>query len=51
MLEMVREYAAERLEEGDENNGGEAVKVRGWFLDYFLALTGKPEPHLLGAGQ
>ena len=51
MLEMVREYAAERLEEGDENNGGEAVKVRGWFLDYFLALTVAAEPHLLGAGQ
>ncbi|HEY0072196.1 MAG TPA: tetratricopeptide repeat protein, partial [Chloroflexia bacterium] len=51
MLEMVREYAAERLEEGDETNGGEAEKVKGWFLDYYLALTVAAEPHLLGADQ
>ncbi|HEX8220875.1 MAG TPA: tetratricopeptide repeat protein [Chloroflexia bacterium] len=51
MLEMVREYAGERLEEGDETNGGEADKVKGWFLDYYLALTVAAEPHLLGADQ
>jgi predicted ATPase/transcriptional regulator with XRE-family HTH domain len=46
MLEMVREYAAERLEEG-----GEAEKVKEWFLDYYLALTAAARPHLVGAEQ
>lgn len=51
MLEMVRQYAAERLEEGDAINGGEAEKVKGWFLDYYLALAVAAEPHLVGADQ
>jgi predicted ATPase/transcriptional regulator with XRE-family HTH domain len=46
MLEMVREYAAERLEEG-----GEAEKVKEWFLDYYLALTAAARPHLVGTEQ
>ncbi|HET6260696.1 MAG TPA: hypothetical protein VFG99_00470, partial [Chloroflexia bacterium] len=51
MLEMVREYAAERLEEGDELNGGEAVKVRGWFFDYYLALAEAARVEVLGERQ
>ncbi|MDQ3703950.1 MAG: tetratricopeptide repeat protein [Chloroflexota bacterium] len=43
---MVREYAAERLEES-----GEAERVKGWFLDYYLALTVAAQPHLVGADQ
>ncbi len=46
MLETVHEYAAERLEES-----GGAEKVRGWFLDYCLALTAAARPHLVGAEQ
>jgi predicted ATPase/transcriptional regulator with XRE-family HTH domain len=46
MLEMVREYATERLEEG-----GEDGKVQEWFLDYYLALTAAARPHLVGAEQ
>ncbi len=46
MLEMVREYAAECLEKN-----GEAEKVKGWFLDYYLALTAAARPHLVGAEQ
>jgi non-specific serine/threonine protein kinase len=46
MLEMVREYAADCLEKN-----GEAEKVKGWFLDYYLALTAAARPHLVGAEQ
>lgn len=46
MLETVRGYAAERLD-----GGGEAEKVKGWFLDYYLALTAAARPHLVGAEQ
>lgn len=46
MLEMVREYAAERLEEG-----GEAAKVRGWFFDYYLALAEAARVEVLGERQ
>jgi predicted ATPase/transcriptional regulator with XRE-family HTH domain len=46
MLEMIHEYAAERLEES-----GEVEQVKGWFLDYYLALTIAAQPHLVGADQ
>ncbi|MDQ3930315.1 MAG: tetratricopeptide repeat protein, partial [Chloroflexota bacterium] len=46
MLATIREYAAERLEES-----GEAQKVRGWCLEYYLALAQAARPHLLGKEQ
>ncbi|MDQ5823804.1 MAG: tetratricopeptide repeat protein [Chloroflexota bacterium] len=46
MLATIREYAAERLEESDE-----AERVRGWYLEYYLALAQAARPHLLGADQ
>jgi predicted ATPase len=41
MLETIREYAAERLEES-----GEAEKVRRRHAEHFLALTEEAEPYL-----
>jgi predicted ATPase/class 3 adenylate cyclase len=46
MLETIREYALEALEEG-----GETDDVRDRHLDYFLALVEEAEPHLTGADQ
>jgi len=43
MLETIREYAAERLEEA-----GEAEKLRGRHAESFLALAEEAEPHLRG---
>jgi len=44
MLETIREYAAERLDESDE---GEDVRRR--HAEYFLALAEEAEPHLRGS--
>ena len=44
MLETIREYAAERLEES-----GEAYEVRQRHSDHFLALAEQAEPHLRGS--
>jgi len=46
MLEMVREYAAERLDES-----GDAHTVRGRLAGYMVALASELEPSLVGAGQ
>ncbi|GLY84399.1 BTAD domain-containing putative transcriptional regulator [Actinoallomurus iriomotensis] len=46
MLETVREYAGERLEES-----GEAERVREAHAVYFLALAETAEPELRGPGQ
>jgi tetratricopeptide (TPR) repeat protein len=46
MLETIREYALEALEEGEETE-----EVRDRHLDYFLALVEEAEPHLTGADQ
>jgi predicted ATPase/class 3 adenylate cyclase len=43
MLETIREYAAERLEESSE-----AEELRGRHAEYFLALAEEAEPHLQG---
>jgi predicted ATPase len=43
MLETIREYAAERLEES-----GEAGELRGRHAQYFLALAEGAEPSLIG---
>jgi len=44
MLETIREYAIERLEES-----GEAEKLRRRHADHFLALAEEAEPHLRGS--
>lgn len=44
MLEPIRQYAREKLEEG-----GEAEEVRSQHASFFLALTEEPEPRLRGA--
>jgi predicted ATPase len=44
MLETIREYAVERLEESD---GAEDLRRR--HADYFLALAEEAEPHLRGS--
>jgi predicted ATPase/class 3 adenylate cyclase len=46
MLETIREYALEALEQG-----GETEEVRDRHLDYFLALVEEAEPRLTGADQ
>ena len=46
MLETVREYAAERLQAG-----GEAAKVKGWLVEYYLALAQAAKPHLISIDQ
>ncbi len=46
MLETVREYATERLEEG-----GEAGELRRGHAEYFLGLTERAETELQGPGQ
>jgi tetratricopeptide (TPR) repeat protein len=46
MLETIREYALEALEES-----GETEEVRDRHLDYFLALVEEAEPNLTGADQ
>jgi len=45
MLETIREYAAERLQES-----GEADDLRRRHAEHFLALAEDAEPHLRGAG-
>jgi len=44
MLETIREYAAERLEES-----GEVEELRRRHADYFLELAEEAEPHLRGS--
>ena len=44
MLETIREYARERLEEG-----GETEEFRRRHAGHFLALAGEAEPHLRGS--
>jgi predicted ATPase len=46
MLETVRAYGLERLEESDE-----AEKIRGRHADYFVALAERATPELEGGGQ
>jgi predicted ATPase/class 3 adenylate cyclase len=46
MLETIREYALEALEES-----GEMEEVRDRHLDYFLAVVEEAEPNLTGADQ
>jgi predicted ATPase/class 3 adenylate cyclase len=46
MLETIREYALEALEER-----GETEEVRDRHLDYFLAMVEEAEPNLTGADQ
>jgi predicted ATPase/transcriptional regulator with XRE-family HTH domain len=46
MLQTIREYALEQLEES-----GEVEALRRRHADYYLALAEKAEPALLGAGQ
>jgi predicted ATPase len=46
LLETVRQYASEKLEEA-----GEAGEVRGWHAAWFLALAEEAEPHLKGHQQ
>ena len=45
MLETIREYARERLEESGEDG------LRRRHAEYFLALAEKAEPELIGSGQ
>jgi predicted ATPase/class 3 adenylate cyclase len=45
MLETIREYAIERLEES-----GEAGQLSGRHAEHFLRLAEEAEPHLLGRG-
>jgi predicted ATPase/transcriptional regulator with XRE-family HTH domain len=44
MLETIREYALEQLEQRDE-----ADDMRQMHAEYYLALAGAAEPHLMGA--
>ena len=46
MLETIREYALERLEQR-----GELEAVRRWYVEYFLALAEEAEPELAGPRQ
>jgi predicted ATPase/Tfp pilus assembly protein PilF len=46
MLEPVRQYAREKLEEG-----GEAEKIRGRHAGYYLALAEEAEPQIKGHDQ
>jgi predicted ATPase/Tfp pilus assembly protein PilF/DNA-binding XRE family transcriptional regulator len=46
MLETLREYALERLDES-----GEGDDVRGWHAGIFLELAERAEPELLGSDQ
>src|SRR5262249_21918057 len=46
LLEMVRQYAAERLQAS-----GETEQVKARHRDYFLALAEEAEPQLKGAAQ
>ena len=46
MLQMVREYAAERLDES-----GEAQTMRGRLADHMVSLVDELEPSLIGPGQ
>jgi predicted ATPase/transcriptional regulator with XRE-family HTH domain/Tfp pilus assembly protein PilF len=46
MLETIREYARERLEQS-----GEANRVHRWHAEYFLALSEAAEPELRGPRQ
>jgi predicted ATPase/class 3 adenylate cyclase len=46
MLETIREYAAERLDELDDS---EAVRLR--HAEFFLRLAEEAEPHLTGSNQ
>ena len=46
MLETIREYAAERLEES-----GEAEELRRRHAEYFLDLAEEAEPHLVTGGK
>ncbi|MBI3659129.1 tetratricopeptide repeat protein [Candidatus Acetothermia bacterium] len=46
LLEMVRQYAREKLEES-----GEATSLRQSHLDFFLRLAERAEPELKGADQ
>jgi predicted ATPase/DNA-binding SARP family transcriptional activator/DNA-binding CsgD family transcriptional regulator len=46
MLEPIRQYAREKLEES-----AEAYEVRGWHTDFFLTLAEEAEPELFGSQQ
>jgi predicted ATPase/DNA-binding SARP family transcriptional activator len=46
LLEMVRQYASERL-----GNSAETERVRGRHREWFLALAEEAEPHLRGMNQ
>jgi predicted ATPase/class 3 adenylate cyclase len=46
MLETIREYALERVEQG-----GEGERLRQRHADYFTALAEEAEPEILGADQ
>ena len=46
MLETIREYASERLEES-----AAADELRRRHAEYFLALAEKAEPNLVGIGS
>jgi predicted ATPase len=51
MLEMVREYAWEQLEGVDQAGGGEASRVKEWFIEYYLALAQAAKAGVLGKEQ
>jgi DNA-binding CsgD family transcriptional regulator/tetratricopeptide (TPR) repeat protein len=51
MLETIREYAMERLEEAGSIDGGEAKDIRRLHAEYYLSLAEEAESHLTGPEQ
>jgi predicted ATPase/DNA-binding CsgD family transcriptional regulator len=51
MLETIRQYAREKMENDPSIENGEAAAVRQRHLEYFLWLALQAEPHLRGKGQ
>jgi DNA-binding CsgD family transcriptional regulator/tetratricopeptide (TPR) repeat protein len=51
MLETIRDFALEKLEEDTSSNGREANDIRELHAKYYLVLSERAEPHLAGPDQ
>src|SRR5687767_12054088 len=51
MLETIRDFAVERLEEADSVNNSKATHIKRLHAEYYLALAEAAEPHLTGPEQ